>query len=86
MLNISKMKTEFRVDTETDASEKVDKEEAVKELFKQVMSTYSKCRDQLDQNRTKLFGTIRGQCFPTQQSKMIDNDDDKNKLKNFNCF
>ena len=85
MLKISKMKIKFGVDTKTDASKKADKEEAVKELFKQAMSTFSKRRDQLDQNCTKLFGTIWGQCLPALQSEVIGDEDYKTKSKDFDC-
>ena len=42
--------------------------------------------DQLDHNKTKLYGTIWGQCSPTFKSEIIGNEDYKEKIKEFDCI
>ena len=68
---LKSMLIEFGVPyADKDNAEHADMVESVKELFKSAMSSFSKRRDQLSQNKTKLYGTIWGQCSPALQSKL----------------
>ena len=55
-------------------------------MFKQAMETFSKRRDQLNQNQTKLYGTVWGQCSPVLQSEVIGDLDYKEKSKDYACL
>ena len=84
---MSKMLEEFGLDeTNKLDEENADTFEAVKELFKQAMGTFSKRRDQLNQNQTKLYGTVWGQCSPALQSKVIGDLEYKAKAKEYACL
>ena len=84
---LSKMLEEFGLDENNKNDvENADTLEAVKKLFKQAMGTFSKHQDQLNQNQTKLYGTIWGQCSPALQSEIIGDLDYKEKSEEYACL
>ena len=51
--------------------------QSIKELYQQEMRLYAGRKQQLQSNKSKLFGTIWSQCTSTIQSELVN-------LKNYN--
>ena len=79
------MLKEFGIVSEEDKNENADNVFSVTKLFEQDMATFSKRREQLEQNKAKLYGTIWGQCSPVLKSKVIGDAEYKVHAKEFDC-
>ena len=74
------------LDPEVDKEEIKLTKQSIKELYQQEMRLYAGRKQQLQSNKSKLFGTIWIQCTSTIQSKLMNLKNYNEKRKSYDCL